>query len=422
MNNKITLTIGFLIFISTCIQAQFILSAEVRPRTEYRDGFKTPTHSEDQAAFFTEQRSRINFDFIDTSYTFRVSLQDVRIWGENNQIFKQENGNTFLSEAWVNYKVANNLGIKAGRQIISYDNQRYFGGLEWAQQGRRHDALLLVFNNKESKTRMDLGFAFNADDDVPEPQNIQSPTAGIYSKNNYKYMQYAWFNKEVENLKLSLLAANLGYQFNADDVSWRQTLGMHGMTKGLAVNFGWDGYYQLGKSGDNDVSAYLFGANFTYNTSLTPITLGVEHISGKDGDDTSSDITNFSPDFGTNHAHNGLMDYFFVGPSNGNVGVTDFYLKTKFKMGKSSLAIHGHQFYTGSKQFDLNNNELSKLMGTEIDIVHSWPIRKEANLKIGYSILFASDTMEALRNRDGDFNTWAWAMFTVKPELFRSKK
>lgn len=420
MLKKIILLTLTVITISQQAWSQFTLSAEVRPRTEYRDGFKTPNQEGDDAAFFTEQRSRINFDFVDSSYTFRLSLQDVRFWGENDQIFKQENGNTFLSEAWVQYNLSPKMGLKAGRQIISYDNQRYLGGLEWAQQGRRHDALLLVYNDKMSKTRFDIGVAYNSDDDVAEPAYIQSPSASFYSKNNYKHMQYVWFNKDLEKVKFSLLAMNLGFQATDTEVKLRQTLGTHGKTKGQ-FSFGWDFYYQMGKQGEADVSAYLAGANITYKTSATPIVLGVELISGKDSDDTSTDIKNFNPDFGTNHAHNGLMDYFFVGPANGNVGVTDIYLKTKFKINKSSLAIHAHQFMTGSKQLNAAGEELSSTMGTEFDFVYNIPIKKDVNFKMGYSFLLASDTMKELRNRDGSFNSWGWMMLTVKPTLFTNK-
>ncbi len=408
-----------LFFVAIHLKAQFKLSAEIRPRTEFRDGFKTPSQSTDDPAFFTEQRSRINFDFADSSYTFRLSLQDVRLWGENNQIFKEENGNTFLSEAWVQYHISPKVGIKAGRQIISYDNQRYLGGLEWAQQGRRHDALLLVYNNKESNTRFDFGLAYNSDDDVPEPAYIQSSSAAFYSKNNYKHMHYVWFNKKMPKFHFSFLAMNLGFQ-NELDVSFRQTLGTYGKTIDKKLNIGWDFYYQLGKQGERDVSAYLAGLNLTYKTSATPITLGVEFISGKDGDDGSTDIKNFNPDFGTNHAHNGLMDYFFVGPANGNVGVTDIYLKTKFTGKKSSFAIHAHQFLTGSKQFDATT-ELSKSMGTEFDFVYGVSLKSDVKLNIGYSFLVATETMKFLRNRDGGFNTWGWMMLTVKPKLFEGK-
>ena len=129
------------------LAAQFTLTAEVRPRSEYRNGFKTPTSDGNDAAFFTEQRSRLYMDYAEEKYKFRISFQDVRLWGEIPQIFKQEDGNTFISEAWGQYFVTNKFSIKAGRQIISYDNQRFLGGLEWAQQGRRHDALLFIYED-----------------------------------------------------------------------------------------------------------------------------------------------------------------------------------------------------------------------------------------------------------------------------------
>lgn len=406
-----------LLVVSIQVKAQFSLSGEIRPRTEYRDGFKTPTQTGDEAAFFTEQRSRLNFNFIDSSYTFRLSLQDVRLWGENNQIFKEENGNTFLSESWVDYKFSPVWSVKFGRQIISYDNQRYFGGLEWAQQGRRHDAVVFKFSDASNKSKFDIGLAYNSDDDVAEPAYIQSPNASFYSKNNYKTMQYAYYNNKFSKGQFSLLAVNLGFQDDLEDISFRQTLGSFGKYKSGEISFGWDLYYQMGKTGESDVNAYLAGVNLTYHTDATPITLGVEMISGKDDDDTSGDITHFRPDFGTNHAHNGFMDYFFVGPSNGTVGITDIYLKTKFKIDKAALLIHAHQFLTGSSQLDENSNELSSTMGTELDFVYSLPLKKEVNFKIGYSMLVASDTMKDLRGKDGTYNSWGWIMFTFKPNF-----
>ena len=44
-------------------QAQFKLGAEIRPRAEFRNGFKTPKIEGAQPAFFIEQRSRLYFDY-----------------------------------------------------------------------------------------------------------------------------------------------------------------------------------------------------------------------------------------------------------------------------------------------------------------------------------------------------------------------
>ena len=65
----------------TELSAQLEISAEFRPRTEYRHGFKTLFTSDEDAAFFTDQRTRINFDFKSTDVEAYLSLHDIRVWG-----------------------------------------------------------------------------------------------------------------------------------------------------------------------------------------------------------------------------------------------------------------------------------------------------------------------------------------------------
>lgn len=415
----------FLCFLAVKMElaAQFTLTAEVRPRSEFRNGFKTPTTEANDPAFFTEQRSRLYMDYKEDKYKFRLALQDVRFWGETPQIFKEENGNTFLAEAWGQYFVTKKFSIKAGRQIISYDNQRFLGGLEWAQQGRRHDALLFIHEDAEKKTKFHAGFAFNTDDDVAEPAYLQSVGANFYSvRGSYKALQYAWFNKGIKGGKISLLALNAVNQNPDSTNSSKQTFGFIGskkVSKGLTL--AGDFYYQTGKIGRNNVNAFLGGLRATIATEATPITVGFEYISGKDDDDTSSDITNFSPDYGTNHAFNGLMDYFFVGPANGNVGVMDYFVKTKFKLKKGALVTNVHQFMTGSTQLDLEGQEYSKAMAFEVDLVYVVKLAPSVTFNIGYSQLFGTDTLLALRPGDQKLNNWAWMMVTFKPQLMKTK-
>lgn len=403
--------------------AQVALSAEVRPRTEFRNGFKTLTEPANDPAFFTEQRSRLNLDYAADHIKVRVSFQDIRIWGETPQIFKEETGKTFISEAWGQYSLHPGFSIKVGRQIISYDNERILGGLEWAQQGRRHDALLFVYEGLENNTKLHIGAAFNQDNEVPEPALLQRPGATYYSVNgNYKTLQYGWFNKTNETSSLSLLAMNTGYQ-NADStVSNKQTMGFTGYTEVAGVKIGGDFYYQSGKSGQKSVSGLLAGINATFKTSVTPLIFGVEYISG-DEDPVGGKNTSFSPDFGTNHAHNGFMDYFYVGPQNGAVGVTDFYLKTNFKLGGGDLKINAHEFLTGSTQTNIDGSRLDKAMGTELDLVYIKRLKGGVLWHLGYSQMFATDTMEVLRGGDkGAVQNWAWTMITFTPTLFTTEK
>ena len=421
---KTRLLLGVL-FLGSWIQsrAQFKLSAEIRPRTEFRIGFKTPSSEGFEPAVFTEQRSRIYFEYTQLKYKMKLALQDVRYWGEIPQIFKADVGNSFLSEAWGELNLSDKVSLKAGRQIISYDNQRYLGGLEWAQQGRRHDALLLKVEDPTVKSKLHFGFAFNTDNDIAEPGFLQRNGANYYSTpGSYKSMQYAWFNKGIEGGSISLLALNLGLQ-NADTtVSNKQTFGFIGSKKMGKVTLATDIYYQTGKIGQNEVGALLAGVNATFKTNATPITIGYEYISGKDDMDGTSKITNFNPDFGTNHAFNGLMDYFFVGPANGNVGVQDIYFKTKFKLGKGALSIHGHEFLTGSQQVFESGETISAAMGTEIDLVYAQKIGKDVSFNLGFSQMFGTETLTTLRPGNKTSNNWAWMMITFKPTLFSSDK
>ena len=408
-------------------QAQFTLSAEVRPRAELRDGFKTPSSEGFEPAFFVEQRSRLYADYAAPKYSFRFALQDIRLWGQTPQIFKEELGVAFLSEAWGEFDLGATPThrLRVGRQILSYDNQRFLGGLEWAQQGRRHDAAVYKYQPAGKGLKLHVAAAFNADDAVPEPRYLQGEAANFYSTpGNYKSLQFAWLNKTFGGGagSVSVLALNATLQ-NADTtVSNKQTLGLiprYKLKNGIALAA--DLYYQTGELGGNDVGAYLLGANATFPTKVTPLTVGFELISGKDDADGTSDITNFSPDYGTNHAFNGLMDYFFVGPANGNVGVNDFYAKSKFSLGEGALLAHVHHFLTGSEQLDAEGQALDKSMGTELDLVYTRAIAGGVRLHLGYSHLRATETMLALRPGNRVGNNWAWAMVTFKPVLFKQE-
>ena len=421
---KTTYLIALLICMSLQkISAQITLSAEVRPRTEFRNGFKTLTDASKDPAVFTEQRSRINLDYAAESIKVKVSFQDIRIWGETPQIFKEEPGKAFISEAWGQYYFNPIFSVKVGRQIISYDNERILGGLEWAQQGRRHDAILLMFEGLENKSKLHLGLAHNQDNDIPEQAFLQNPGASFYSVNgNYKSMQYGWYNKVFAKSSLSLLAMNTGYQ-NADStVSHKQTMGLTASTDLSGVRLAGDFYYQSGKQGQKTVSAILAGINATFKTKITPLTFGVEYLSGN-SNPTGSRVTSFSPDFGTNHAHNGFMDYFYVGPQNGTVGVTDLFLKTSFNLAGGALKMNIHEFLTGSTQTKGDGSKLSKAMGTEIDLVYIKKLKGGVLWHMGYSQMFATDTMQALRGGDkGSIQNWAWTMITFSPTLFTTAK
>ncbi|MBK9225142.1 MAG: alginate export family protein [Flavobacterium sp.] len=115
------------------------------------------------------QRARLNIGF--TGYRFKIytSLQDVRVWGQdastNNRTTAENNNGVMFHEAWAEIMLIDTLSkiktyaLKIGRQEISYDDQKVLGSLDWLQQGRRHDAIVLKYANKGWV--FDFGVAFN---------------------------------------------------------------------------------------------------------------------------------------------------------------------------------------------------------------------------------------------------------------------
>ena len=115
------------------------------------------------------------------------------------------------------------------------------------------------------------------------------------------------------------------------------------------------------------------------------------------------------------------MDYFYVGNGFGQGGKTtgliDIYLNTKIKTGKKSLLLLNiHQLNSPVEIFS-GTTKLSSSLGQELDAVYNLNIYPSVNLKIGYSQLFSTKTIEAIKgitNQKGS-NQWAWTMLTLSP-------
>lgn len=428
----ISASISFLmLMLNTELFAQFTLTGELRPRSEFRNGFKT-LHSEGiDPAFFTEQRTRLYMDFEKENLSLNITLQDVRIWGNANQIYKTDPSLNNLSEGWGRYAFNEKYAIKVGRQAMNYDNARFLGNLDWAQQGRSHDAVLFTRENPEKNCSLHLAVAYNQN--VPfEPTNISGTE--YFDINNYKTMIFGWWHKEFEDGKISLLIHNDGRQTADTTMANRQTYSINGNYKLGEINLDGEFYYQGGKDVYKEqVSAFLFAIHGTYTTDFTPITLGFEYASGTSLGDAKN--KSFDPLYGTNHKFYGYMDYFYVGNYHGQAGrsmssgLIDLHLKTNFKLGeKSGLAADLHYFASPAKIYENrnpNNDTYGSTLGAEIDLVYSLALAKDVKLNFGYSQMFASDTMEAIKGGGGDkslMQNWAWAMIAFKPQLFTTAK
>lgn len=422
-------TLGlFILMLTNDLFAQFTLTGELRPRTEFRNGFKKLREKGTDPAFFIEQRSRLYIDFKKDKIWVNIALQDVRIWGSTDQIYKTDPSLQNVYEAWGRYAFDENYAFKVGRQALDYDNARFLGNLDWAQQGRSHDALLFTKQDGDKNSQLHLAFAFN--------QNVYEPTNLVGTEylgvSNYKTMVMAWWNKKFDDGGLSVLFHNDGRQVQSDtSMASRQTYAVLGNYNLGNVKLDGELYYQGGKNGnDVKVNGVLFAVHGTYSTDITPITLGFEYLSGSSrADDTDK---SFNPLYGTNHKFYGFMDYFYVGNNHGQSGRTsgliDVHLKTKFKTGqKSNLAANIHYFASPVKVYKTagtSGDTFGSTLGTELDLVYTLALSKDVKFNLGYSQMFATETMEAIKG-GGDksaMNNWAWAMIAFKPQLFTTAK
>ena len=418
-----TLLLAACLAVTSLAYGQFTLSGEIRPRAEFRDGFKTINTAASDPAFFIEQRSRLYFNYQEDRLQFHLALQDVRIWGGTSQIYKADNALTNLYEAWGEYQFSSRASVRVGRQALDYDNARFLGDLDWAQQGRSHDAVKFVYQDT-SGWELHVGGAYNQGYDPPEPRRVAGT---FYDVNgNYKTMQFAWLHKSWASASASLLILNDGRQRSDSTVAFRQTYGFVGNWSLGDVKLGNEIYYQGGKDPAGlDVSAWLLAANATFNTAVTPLTLGVDYLSGSDAQDQTNHA--FNPLYGTNHKFYGLMDFFYVGNNHGQegrtAGLVNFYAKAKFKLGeKSALITHVHHFQspTAVQPGEGSGENLSSGLAQEIDLVYNLNISPTINFKLGYSHLFSTESLEALKGgaeRQGA-NQWAWSMISFRPTFF----
>ncbi len=387
---------------------------QLRPRYEYTNGFGTLLTPTTSHTSFIGQRSRLNLNYGDEKLKVKLALQNIGVWGDAPTTAKSSVNGTALFEGWAQYSFTENFSVKAGRQVLSYDNQRIIGGLDWATQGRSFDAAVATY--KTEKSQLDLGASLN--EDTESKVDAATPFT-----TDHKNLQYAWFHTNVDKLGISLLALNVGKEFvNSDtalETQYMQTFGTYTTYKDKKFDAALSFYTQTGKSADVSIAAYEAAVNVGYAFSPKfKATAGYEYLSGKDFDDTDSKTKTFAPLFGTNHAHNGFMDYFYVGFAN-KTGLQDISLKLDFPVGKVNLSVAPHAFLTAA---DLSATDDSYL-GTEIDLTAIYKLHKDVTLIGGYSQMFGSDSLETLKGGIADItNNWAYLMVNINPQIFSTKK
>lgn len=420
MNALQTIGLSLIGMISLGTYAQELdANLQLRPRYEYRNGFKSPMVNGENPTSFVSQRSRLNFNFKQERLKAKLTLQNIRTWGDAATNATSDKNGIAVFEAWAQYEFNANWSARLGRQVISYDNQRILGEVDWAQQGQSHDAALFSFHPKNHQ--LDLGFAMNAN-----AENLIAPKTPYIT--NYKSMQYAWYHTQFSKINASVLLLNTGYEFEKSvgnlEVDYKQTFGTYLSFKDKKWDTHLGLYGQTGESVAKKVSAWYAGAFAGYAFSdAFKAGLGYEFFSGKNQDDSGTTVKSFSPLFGTNHGFNGFMDYFYVGNHQNSVGLQDAYLKLNYTSHKWQFTLMPHIFNAPNTVLNSASKKMDSYLGTEIDLMATYTIQKDIVATAGYSQMFASGTLERVKTVTdaASTNNWVWVMISFHPKIFTLK-
>ncbi|MBN2614038.1 MAG: alginate export family protein [Bacteroidales bacterium] len=424
MKVKIKLLIVVFLAIAASAKSQVVIDGEIRPRAEFNDGVKTLLSKDQSAAMVTSQRSRLNLSYQDDRISSRISVQDVRVWGEAEP--RKDLNSINLFEAWAGFKMNDAFSMRLGRQVFKYDDNRILGISNWNNIATSHDLALFMYSKNSNK--LHLGLAYNNDKDKKYESN--------YPVNFYKYLGTLWYNRQWTNsLSTSVLNVLDGNQPEGSDhtVYNRYTSGVY-LTynnDSSASSFSAAAYYQYGKlESGMKVSAYFASFNYSYSWSGNFNTwIGADYFSGDDAFEADNTSSAFSKLQGDSHGFYGYMDYFgTIEKDTKGGGLTDLFIGMEHKLSKKvshELTLH---------HFRLNNNIIDTIsstgetlkadrnLGVEIDYMLKYKPTTNLELRAGYSTMLAAPSMEILKGGDPDrYQQWAWVMLTFKPVFFKKQ-
>jgi hypothetical protein len=339
-----------------------------------------------------------------------LEFQDVRAWGSEPNT-ATTTPNTGLHQGFVDWKAADWLDVRVGRQELSYGEDRLIGNLDWAQAARAFDGVFLRFT-ASATTTVDA-FAM-----MLRPPAWLVPTAGarFHDSGQFFYGAYGRFRPSevlgVDAYALGLhndagtAAAGPGPDTNLATLGARLA-----WTPGALALVG-EGAFQTGHQGAALILAGAFAARGTY-TFAAPGQwyVGAEVLGASgDGDATDGVQRTFNQLFPTGHAHLGFIDY--VGWQNvlgfkGTVGVRPFGAHLW-------LDVHHFRFWdprgasftaAGAPFIAANPLRTNGNLGTEVDLNATLPITPHLALAGAFAVFLPGG---GAQSRGTSPSTWGF--------------
>ena len=401
----------------------FSINATVWSRGEVRDGALPADNGADYAMFLAS-KALLRLDYAYKGLEVRVSPNYYGVWGSSSD------GSMAISEAWLGLRHQSGLFLRAGRQIIEYDDERIIGSDDWSMVSATHDVLRAGL--ERGKHKLHLLLAFNQND-----ENTEGGTYYVDGGQPYKSMQTLWYHVDpTPNLGASLLFINSGMQDKRDDKKniddYQQLTGAYIDWRPKDWHLQASGYYQFGHD-EYALPIHAWMADAELSWQVNPrwnLRTGYFFMSGDEyfyvpsegeiGLALKKEVRGFNPIFGSHHEFYGAMDFFYVTTYYGGntPGLQDFHLGGLWSPSdRFQLDAAYHCLATSIK---IPQNK--RLLGHELELSATWKPLKDVRVQAGYSFMHGTETMTALKRTSAKNQLhWGWVMLIVTPEFFSVK-
>lgn len=400
-----------------------VLDGEIRPRTEYQNGYSKPLTTANDPGIFTTQRTRLNFAYNSGVLNTLVTLQDARVFGQDANA--SSTATIGIYEAWADVLLFPGATFKIGRQAVKYDDNRLFSSPAWSNTGTSHDMALLKYNIND--WQIHLAAAFNNKTAIAS-ETFYTPGA------KYRAMNMLYLSKPLlSGLSLSAIVVDEGMQDTVGRETAYKKLDMnHCYTFGGNLKYQDEKvpvsalatlYFQSGKSAnDKTMSGKLLALKVDYKFSdAISASIGTDYLSGDANGTTDAIQSNFKKLYGADHTFNGYMDYWNTPV---NQGLIDYYAVGTAKAGKNLTFELGYHLFNTDKPLKSGGVEVGKDLGSEIDFLVTYKINSWSTVQGGYCRYF--DTANTLVAKNMAATTairnpqWAYVMFTFKPSFLNT--
>lgn len=385
---------------------------QLRHRYEWRSNFDFNDNVYDKDGF-NLWRARLGVMLKPSDdFKFFYQFQDARIsddsttgskatfenWLDTRQLWAEAKTNKLAIDAIDVSKV----GIRFGRQELTYGAQRLLGAIDWSNVAQTFDAGKVMLEFEKKKFNIDIFGGGKTP--VKSPREQDDIFDG--SSNDWVGGYYATY-KGIDNYTIEHYVINrntdgqiISFGQTGDGEVDDYTIGgrIAGKIADTAFDFELEAAKQVGNSGALDADAQMAVAilGYTFDMNWKPrVSLEFDYASG-DGNRTDGKRKTFNNIHPTNHLYYGYMD--FVSLQN----INDYRLGIKVDPTKKlNIQSDLHMIFLDSPKDNLYgaNKAIKRAtvtgadayVGNEVDLLAKYQFNSYVSTMVGYSHLFAGD-------------------------------